>query len=306
MEVAVTGGSGFIGSHVVDKLIDAGHTVRVLDVNPPQRPDAAWHSIDITRMSQVMGALPGCDAVLHLAAMANVNDVARAPLESMELNVMATGVLLEASRLCKVNHFVFASTVWVYEASEDTEVDEDTALRPSGAQHLYTAEKISAELLVNAYTRLYGLTTSVLRYGIPYGPRMREELVMPIFIKKALNGEPLTVAGDGLQYRNFIYVEDLARAHAIVVDQAQAGTFNLEGPREVAIIEVAEAVNRSIPTSAGIVRTESRPGDYKGRVVSRKRAKDLLNWEPTTQFEEGFDHTVKWFLEKWARQLQPA
>jgi UDP-glucose 4-epimerase len=238
--------------------------------------------------------------------MANVNDVARAPLESMELNVMATGVLLEASRLCGVTHFALASTVWVYEASDDREVDEATPLRPAGAQHLYTAEKISAEFLVNAYTKLYGLPTTVLRYGIPYGPRMREELVMPIFMKKALNGEPLTVAGDGLQYRNFVYVEDLADAHAIVVEKRQAGTFNLEGPREVAIIEVAEAVNRSIPTSAGIVRTEARSGDYQGRAVSRERTQQLLGWQPTTSFEDGFDQTLQWFLEKWSRQLQPA
>ena len=303
MNVAVTGGSGFIGSHVVDKLVEAGHTVRVLDGSQPHRSDVQWQPVDITRLSQVVGALQGCDAVFHLAAMANVNDIARMPAESVDLNIMGTATILEAARIAGNMHFVLASTVWVYEASSLHEVDESTPLSPDAVSHLYMAEKIASEMLAVSYGRLYNFPTTVLRYGIPYGPRMREELVMPIFIKKAVNGEPLTIAGDGLQYRNFVYVEDLADAHVRVLDRSATGIFNLEGPREVAIIELAEAVNRSVPTSAGIIRTEARGGDYQGRVVSRQRAKDVLGWEPTTQFEEGFDQTLNWFLAKWSEKL---
>jgi UDP-glucose 4-epimerase len=303
MNIAVTGGSGFIGSHVVDRLVEAGHTVRVLDGTPPHRSDVAWQPCDITRLSQVEGALTGCDAVFHLAAMANVNDVARAPGESVDLNVMGTATILEAARMAGNMHFILASTVWVYEATTDSEVDESTPLNPEGVSHLYMAEKIASEMLAHSYGKLYNFPVTVLRYGIPYGPRMREELVMPIFIKKALKGEPLTIAGDGLQYRNFIYVEDMADAHVRVIERGATGTFNLEGPREVAIIELAEAVNASVPTSSGIVRTEARGGDYKGRVVSRQRAKEVLGWEPTTAFEAGFEQTLNWFLGKWSEQL---
>jgi UDP-glucose 4-epimerase len=303
MNAAVTGGSGFIGSHVVDKLVDAGHTVRVLDGSQPHRNDVQWQPVDITRLSQVIGALQGCDAVFHLAAMANVNDIARMPAESVDLNIMGTATILEAARMSGNMHFVLASTVWVYEASDLKEVDESTPLSPTAVSHLYMAEKIASEMLAVSYGKLYNFPTTVLRYGIPYGPRMREELVMPIFIKKALNSEPLTIAGDGLQYRNFVYVEDLADAHVRVLDRAATGIFNLEGPREVAIIELAEAVNRAVPTSAGIVRTEARGGDYQGRVVSRQRALDVLGWEPVTQFEQGFGQTLNWFLGKWSEQL---
>ncbi len=303
MNVAVTGGSGFIGSHVVDKLVEAGHSVRVLDGTVPHRSDVSWQPCDITRLSQVEGALSGCDAVFHLAAMANVNDVARAPGESVDLNVMGTATILEAARMAGNMHFVLASTVWVYEATTESEVDESTPLNPEGVSHLYMAEKIASEMLAHSYGKLYNFPVTVLRYGIPYGPRMREELVMPIFIKKAIKGEPLTVAGDGLQYRNFVYVEDLAEAHVRVLDRKATGTFNLEGPREVAVIELAEAVNRAVPTSGGIVRTEARGGDYKGRVVSRQRARDVLGWEPTTSFEAGFEQTLDWFLGKWAEQM---
>ena len=303
MIIAVTGGSGFIGSHVVDKLVEAGHSVRVLDGARPHRGDVSWQPCDITRLSQVIGALQGCDAVYHLAAMANVNDVARMPAESVDLNIMGTATILEAARMAGNMHFVLASTVWVYEATTANEVDESTPLNPEGVSHLYMAEKIASEMLAHSYGKLYNFPVTVLRYGIPYGPRMREELVMPIFIKKAVNGEPLTIAGDGLQYRNFIYVEDLADAHVRVLDRKATGTFNLEGPREVAIIELAEAVNRMVPTSAGIIRTEARGGDYKGRVVSRQRAKDILDWEPTTAFEDGFETTLNWFLGQGSEQL---
>ncbi len=300
MEIAVTGGSGFIGSHVVDRLVNAGHQVRVLDVARPHRNDVQWNPVDITRLSQVAGVLHGCDAVMHLAAMANVNDVARAPGESVDLNVMGTATMLEGSRLAGVKHFVFASTVWVYEATDDLEVDETTPLRPDRTKHLYMAEKIAGEMLVHSYGRLYNIPTTVLRYGIPFGPRMREELVLAIFMKKAFHGEPLTVAGDGMQFRNFVYVEDLADAHARVLERGATGTFNLEGSQKVAIVEMAEAVNRRIPTSAGIVHTEARPGDYTGRVVSAARAKQELDWEPTTTFEEGLERTLEWFKAKWA------
>ncbi len=303
MNIAVTGGSGFIGSHVVDKLVEAGHSVRVLDGAQPHRGDVAWQPCDITRLSQVVAALQGCDAVYHLAAMANVNDIARMPAESVDLNIMGTAAILEAARLAGNMHFVLASTVWVYESTTAMEVDESTPLNPEGVSHLYMAEKIASEMLAHSYGKLYNFPVTVLRYGIPYGPRMREELVMPIFIKKAMNAEPLTIAGDGLQYRNFIYVEDLADAHVRVLDRTATGTFNLEGPREVSILELAEAVNRMVPTSAGIIRTEARGGDYKGRVVSRQRAKDVLDWEPVTAFEEGFQTTLNWFVAKWAEQL---
>lgn len=300
MEIAVTGGSGFIGSHVVDKFIAAGHRVRVLDMAQPHRSDVEWRPVDITRLSQVMGVLAGCDAVMHLAAMANVNDVARAPAESVDLNLMGTATMLEASRLTGVKHFVFASTVWVYESTDELEVDETTPLRPDGTKHLYMAEKIGGEMLVNSYSQMYNMKCTVLRYGIPYGPRMREELVLPIFMKKAFRGEPLTVAGDGMQFRNFVYVEDLAVAHVRVIEREASGTFNLEGKQKVAIIEMAEAVNRLIPTNGGVVHTEARAGDYAGRVVSGERARRELGWEPTTAFTDGLGATLEWFKAKWA------
>src|ERR1044072_7217384 len=108
---------------------------------------------------------------------------------------------------------------------------------------------------------------------------MRAQLVMPIFMKKALAGEPLTVMGDGLQYRNFIYVEDLADAHVRVLERGATGTFHLEGARDVSILELAQGVNRLVPGAAGITHTEARPGDYQGRLVSSQHALEVLDWQ---------------------------
>jgi UDP-glucose 4-epimerase len=215
---------------------------------------------------------------------------------------MGTAAILEAARQLGNMHFVLASTVWVYESSAATNVDESTPLSPDGVSHLYMAEKISAEMLAHSYGKLYNFPVTVLRYGIPYGPRMREQLVLPIFLKKALKQEPITVTGDGLQYRNFIYVGDLADAHVRVMERKATGTFNLEGPKEVAIIELAEMVCKKITPNGGIQKTEARGGDYQGRVVSRERAKRELDWEPTTSFEAGFETTVDWFLGKWSEE----
>jgi UDP-glucose 4-epimerase len=302
MRVAVTGGSGFIGSHVVDHLLRAGYEVRVLDRLMPVQENVEWVPSDITRVAELTDALQDCGAVFHLAAMANVNDVAAAPFASVELNVLGTAAVLEAARLAGVGRFVLASTVWVYEASGETEVDHATPLNLDAVKHLYTAEKASAEMLAHGYAQLYHLPVTILRYGIPYGPRMREQLVLPIFIKQALQGKPLTIAGDGLQYRNFVYVEDLADAHVRVLEHEATGTFNLEGPRDVSIKELAETVTRLVPGSAGVVYTEGRNGDYQGRRVSYAHTSEQIGWAPSTTFEQGVEKTVTWFLAKWAPQ----
>ena len=158
-----------------------------------------------------------------------------------------------------------------------------TSRRPSARPASATStwpKRSPARCSPSPTAKLYNLPVTVLRYGIPYGPRMREELVMPIFIKKALNGEPLTIAGDGLQYRNFVYVEDLADAHVRVLDRGATGTFNLEGPREVAIIELAEAVNRAVPTAPASSARRRAAATTRAASSRAQRALDVLGWEP--------------------------
>src|SRR6201995_2516122 len=154
-------------------------------------------------------AMDGCDAVVHLAARADVDDVAKDPTGTDQGNTRGTQVLLEAARELGVKRFVYASTIWVYgDAAGPEAVDEDTPL--GLPKHFYTATKIAGEMYTSAYTELYGLEHTILRFGIPYGPRSRPTAVVAAFTAKALAGQPLTIAGDGTQSRRFVYVEDLA------------------------------------------------------------------------------------------------
>ncbi len=297
MKCAVTGGSGFIGSHVVDKLKDAGHEVLVLDYRvKPHRPDVAYKDVDIISFSSVLNATEGMDIIFHLAAMSNVNHVYEQPLYSVELNIVGTANVLEAARKHGNQRVVLASTVWVYTGSKEVDVDENSPFYMPGAGHVYSSTKIASELLCHDYAKLYEVPFTVLRYGIPYGPRMREELVIPIFLRKALSGQPLTLAGDGMQFRNFIYVEDLAEAHVKTLDgEGENQIFNLEGLRKVSIREVAETIKKLLGGKVEIIFGPARPGDYGGKEVSREKARRLLGWEPTTDFEEGMRRTLAWY-----------
>jgi UDP-glucose 4-epimerase len=192
-----------------------------------------------------------------------------------------------------------ASTVWVYAtAAGDGPLSEDTPLASTGSAHVYTASKIAAELVVSSFGELYGLPYTILRYGIPFGPRMRKELVIPQFLARARTGRTITIQGDGLQFRNYVYVEDLAAAHVLAL--GDAGTdqiFNLEGPAPVSIRHVAELACELIDPLAQIEFVPARPGDYAGRVVSVDKADRILGWAPETSFDEGMRRYVEWWLD---------
>jgi UDP-glucose 4-epimerase len=293
--VLVTGGSGFIGSHVVDRLLAAGHIPTIFDVRPsPHHPehDVRFVHGDLGDLDRLCEAMRGCDAVIHLAAAADVNAVQDAPVDAEERNARGTVNALEAARRCGVDRFLYASTIWVY---SDTPAEcHEESLPLHAPAHLYTATKLAGELYCRAYGELYDVESTILRFGIPYGPRARPNAVIPAFVAKALAGEPLTVAGDGSQSRCFIYVEDLADGVvAALAPVAARRVYNLVGSEDVSIAEIAEAVGAIV----GDVTTEyvpGRTGDYAGAPVSGARAAAELGWAPTTSFDEGLRRYVAW------------
>ena len=307
MNVVVTGGSGFIGSHVVDALVDAGHRVTVIDHRVrPHRADVEFEDVDLLDLSSVLVATREAEHIFHLAAVSNVNYAYKYPAYSTALNVMGTTNILESARVNGAKRVHLASTVWVYNGSpnDDKEVDETVPFYLNGAGHIYTSTKMACEMLCHNYGELYGLPFTVLRYGIPYGPRMREELLIPIFLKKALNGEPLTVAGDGSQYRKFVYVTDLARAHLLAMDdKAASQTYNLEGPEKVTVLEVAERIRDLVGEQVKIERVPARTGDFAGKDVSSAKVLRELGWRPQNGFESGLKATAEWFCQKWGAPI---
>lgn len=301
-KVVVTGGSGFIGSHVVDALVDAGHQVTVVDYRVcPHRSDVSFEDVDLMDLSSVLAATKGAEHIFHLAAVSNVNYAYKYPVYSTALNVMGTTHILEAARINGAQRVHLASTVWVYNGAPNGKlVDETVPFYLEGAGHIYTSSKMAAEMVCHNYHQLYQVPFTILRYGIPYGPRMREELLIPIFIKKALTGQPLTISGKGEQYRNFVYVQDLAEAHILVMNDSAANqTYNLEGQRKVTVLEVAEGIKKLLGDQVRLEFVPARPGDFGGKEVAAGKAHRELDWYPIVSFEEGLKRTLDWFRQKW-------
>jgi len=308
MRVLVTGGSGFIGSHVVDKLRARGHEPVIYDLRPsPWHPPHGANAVEtvlgsITDREALERALVTCDAVAHLAAVADVNDVHAEPEDAERVNARGTVAVLEACRRAEVKRVVYASTIWVYSDCEPEHVDEDTLLPPPS--HLYTSTKLAGELYCKSYQELYGIDYTILRFGIPYGPRAREAAVIPAFVNKAFKGEPLTLAGDGLQSRRFVYVEDLADGVALGLDEvARNRVYNLASDENVTIKQIAETVQELVGNTE-IVHTPARPGDFGGKVVSSERARLELGWTAATPFHEGVRRYVQWRHEQAARAAE--
>jgi UDP-glucose 4-epimerase len=295
MKVLVTGGSGFIGSHVLDLLAATGHEPVVLDLVPSRHhPPETYATIcgDITDREVTRRAVRGCDAIIHLAAVADVNDVVADPVRADNVNAHGTEVILEAARREEVGRMVYGSTIWVYGNAGAEEATEETPLPlPS---HLYTATKLAGEMYALSYNAMYGAGHTILRFGIPYGPRARPAAVVPSFVLRAQRGEALAIAGDGRQARHFVYVEDLAAGIVAALSPQAAGqTFNLVGEERTSVREIADAVCRLV-APVPIVHVPERPADVRLGRVSGTRAAAGLGWTPSVHFEEGLERYVDW------------
>jgi UDP-glucose 4-epimerase len=262
-------------------------------VMPTFRKDIEFFHGSLLDPEALKMSMTEIDAVYHLGAVADVKDVFEDPHYSENINVRGTINALEASRKAKVSRFIYGSTTWVYSEVRENAINEDTPLSPPS--HLYTATKIASEYYCRCYTQLYGLPTTILRYGIPYGPRARDGAVIPIFVRKALSGQPLTIAGDGLQFRKFVYVEDLAEGNVLALKHiGENKIFNLDGLEKVSIKQIAETIQKLIG-NVRIEYIEGRPGDFSGKEISSERASRELNWEPKVSFEEGVRKYIAWY-----------
>jgi len=290
MVVLVTGGSGFIGSHLVDKLIENGYDVLVFDKMKPHREGVKWYQGDLLNEKEVLDACVDVETLFHLGAIADVNVALSNPELCLRVNEVGTVNVLSAARAKEVDRIILASTTWVYGKAVGT-VNENTPILPP--DHIYTMTKIGQEYLVITWQKHYGLAYTILRCDIPYGPRMRLNMAIAVFVHKALKREPLTVFGDGNQGRCFIYVEDLAEGHVKAIKPSGKNQiFNIAEEKFVTINQIVENLRKHF----GQIKVEyadTRREDFKGVKVSIEKAKKLLGWRPRTPFEKGLEKYIK-------------
>jgi UDP-glucose 4-epimerase len=305
----VTGGAGFIGSHLVDALLAAGDNVTVLDDFSTGAMDnlTAAHATGRLHMlrgsildpTAVDAAMSGCSHVFHLAVQCVRSSLGN-PRESHEINTTGTLKVLESARVRGVERFVYCSSSEVYgNSSAGLLREEVTICRPVT---MYGAAKLAGELYTDAYRQTYGLNTTIVRPFNAYGPRAPERgtraEVIPRFLIRALNGLPPVIFGDGSNGRDFTYVTELARALALAgTAPAAAGeTLNIAFGRAITVREVAEAVLRAVGRNdLSVTKLAPRPGDVHLLRADNRRASEVLGYKPEIPFEEGLRQYIAWF-----------
>lgn len=286
MRVIVTGGTGFLGSHVADHLAEAGHGVAVFD----QAPSARHRTItgDLLDVESVAAALQGSDAVCHLGAIGDVYLAGERPSLAAAVNVTGTANVCEAALRQSVGRVVIASTWEVYGEPHYQPLDE---AHPCEPDHPYNITKLAGERVGLSFARLRGLPVVALRLGTAFGTRMRPNSVFSIFIQRALAKQPITIQGSGLQGRQFTHAVDVARGFEAALSRGESGhAYNLVSERMVTIRELAELVVAEIPTD--LTYGEARPGDVPSALVSSARARAVLGWVPQVDFEAGLAELI--------------
>ena len=306
-EILVTGGAGFIGSHIVDRLLDEGLKVRVLDnLSTGEKKNISQHQNkksfqfiegDIRNFDLAKKAVEGVDAVIHEAALVSVTRSVEDPLLSNQINVTGTVNLLKACVDAHVKRFVFASSCAVYGDTETLPNSEKLVTEPLSP---YAADKLAAEIYAKVFHAVYGLETVSLRYFNVYGPRQKHgpySGVISIFINRLLENKPLTIIGDGTQTRDFVNVKDVVEAnmHALSKRNAAGKTFNISTGKATTINMIAETIQK-IMNKATLkpVHVKQRPADIMHSYGDITEARRKLEYEPRVQLEQGLCELVKW------------
>jgi nucleoside-diphosphate-sugar epimerase len=299
----VTGGAGFIGSHLVRALLEQGDFVRILDnFSTGKHENVAGLKVDILEgdlrdSARVAKAVEGIDFVFHEAAFVSVPQSMDEPMTCFDVNQRGTESLLEAARKAGVKRVVLASSAAVYGDLETMPLEEHFPLRPLSP---YAVSKRVDELYAEMYTRSFGLEVVALRYFNVYGPRQRPDSMyaaaVPIFARRLMDGKPVTIYGDGGQTRDLVYVGDIVRANlaASVHPNAPGQVFNICTGDETRIIDLIEVLMDLFPSAPAPEFAPARAGDIYRSVGSPKKVAELLGFEPQTSLSDGLKAVVDW------------
>ena len=304
MRVLVAGGAGFIGSAYVRRRLgaDPGSSVRVLDKLTYAGRRENLDGLDPDRVELVQGdisdpesvadAVEDCDAIVNFAAESHVDRSIHSPGEFIQTDVFGAFVLLEAAREAGVRHLQ-VSTDEVYGSLESGSFLEDSALAPSSP---YSASKAGGDLVVGAYHQTYGADTVIVRGSNNYGPRQHPEKLIPLCILNALAGDPLPVYGDGMQVRNWIFVEDFCAAIDLILARGEPGeVYNVGGPDELPNLDVVKLILELTGRDHSLIEhVTDRPGHDRRYSLSSQKVREL-GWESGLGFADGLRRTVEWY-----------
>jgi UDP-glucose 4-epimerase len=305
VKILVTGGAGFIGSHVTDAFVAAGHDVLVVDdLSTGKRenlnPKARFHQLDIVDPKVVELIRDERPAVLDLhAAQMDVRRSVADPLFDARVNVLGTITLLEAARRANVRRVLFVSSGGAaYGEQTDFPAPET---HPTNPVSPYGVSKRSGELYAFFYQAEYHIPFVALRYSNVYGPRQDphgEAGVVAIFSEKMLRGEPVTVNGDGKQTRDYVYVGDVVRANLLALESTATGPFNVGTGVETDVNTLAAELLRASGSRSEVRHGPAKQGEQRRSVIDSRRAAELLGWRPEVSLEDGLGRTVAWFRER--------
>lgn len=308
MHILVTGGAGFIGSHLVEEFLQRGDSVRVLDNFSTGRRenlqlfqgDLEVIEADLRDAARVREAVRGVDWVFHLAAFISVSQSMQDPEACFSVNVGGTAGLLEAARRAGVRKVVLASSTAVYGDTDVFPTAEETPLRPLSP---YALSKQVDELYARLYTGTFGLPVTALRFFNVYGPRQQPDspyaAAIPIFVNRLAAGQPISIFGDGKQSRDFVYVKDVVRANLLAAASKAAGeAYNVCTGAEISILDLVEALSQIAGTSPQVRFEAPRPGDIYRSVGSPEKAAAAFGFRAQTSLADGLAATYTWMEQR--------
>jgi UDP-glucose 4-epimerase len=304
LRVLVTGGAGFIGSHLTRVLLESGHDVTVLDNLSKGRREhvpenAAFVHADLADQPATVAALAGHDAVIHLAGSLEVGVSVEQPVPFTENNVVNTVRLLEAMRRTGVRKVIFSSSATVYGVAQRLPLREDD---PLGMQaNPYGASKVACETYLAVYHQLHAFDCIIFRYFNPYGPNELcdpETHAVPNIVRAMLERRAIPVYWKGEQVRDYIYVEDLARAHVATLDVSGFEVFNVGSESGTKVIDIISTCERVLGEKAQIDDRGERPGDVAANYASSEKLRERTGWRPQVDLEEGLRRTIEHYRER--------
>jgi len=308
MRALVTGGAGFIGSHIVEELLRSGASVRVLDNFSSGkrenleaiRGDLEILEADLRDAQAIKAATRDVDLVFHLAAFVSVPQSMLDPETCFAINVAGTVTLLEAARQAGVHKVVLSSSAAVYGNPDKFPTDEKTPLQPLSP---YALSKQVNEQYAHLYTHTFNLPVTALRYFNVYGPRQRPDsdyaAAISIFTRQLVNGEPITIFGDGKQSRDFIFVKDVVRANLQAAESDAAGeAFNICAGCETTLLDLLEELSEVSPHQPEVRFEAPRPGDIYRSIGDPNKAAALLGFRAGTSLAKGLTQTMEWMINK--------